>query len=93
MNRLDFRALLQSRFPGDYSEAFALLEAHRDTTPEAGKTEQHHICPRKQFPEYEFGYPGNLIDLPIAVHHRIHEHYTGLLIRRSYSLLLLKKSN
>lgn len=97
MNRLDFQALLQARFPGDYSAAWALLAEH-ETESRTGETEEHHICPRKQFPEYEFGYPGNLIHLPIASHHLVHEHYgkanTALIVNSRWlsagSLLALK---
>jgi hypothetical protein len=50
MNPLD---TLQQRYPeADFSIYFSFLDACKSTRKEKGKTQIHHICPRKQFPEH-----------------------------------------
>jgi general stress protein YciG len=75
------RAVLQERYPeADFWPYFSFLEACRGT--EKGlDTHEHHICPRAQFPEYEKGFPENLITLKLTDHswaHRLLELACGI---------------
>lgn len=54
--------VLQERYPlADFSVYFRHLSACQ--TVKGLNTHEHHICPRKQFPEYAEGFPENLITL------------------------------
>lgn len=67
------RAVLQERYPAsDFSFYFRHLEACMGTEKQRGRTHEHHICPCKQFPEYEHDEPANLITLTIEDHSWAH---------------------
>lgn len=66
------RAALQERYPtADFWEYFRFLGECKGTHPE-GRTHEHHICPRKQFPEFVDA-PENLITLSIDDHAHAHD--------------------
>jgi hypothetical protein len=66
------RAVLQERYPQtDFWEYFRFLGECKGTTL-SGRTNDHHICPEKQFPEYKHD-PENLITLTIEDHAYAHE--------------------
>jgi hypothetical protein len=71
------KAVLQERYPtADHDKLviyFRNVEALRGTKRESGRTHRHHICPVAQFPEYEFDYPENLIDVTIEDHIFLHK--------------------
>jgi hypothetical protein len=68
---MDPRAELEKRYPqADFWEYFHFLQSC--IADKAADTNDHHICPRKQFPEFENGCPENLVTLKIADH--IHAH-------------------
>lgn len=51
---------LETRYPeADFSAYFLFIEACR-ALPESCEKQEHHICPKKQFPEYRIGCPENL---------------------------------
>jgi hypothetical protein len=66
------RTTLQERYPeADFSIYFRFLDACRDT--EKGlDTQEHHICPRKQFPEF-IDEAENLMTLRIDDHDFAHK--------------------
>lgn len=65
------RTALQERYPAaDLFEYFRFLGECRGTAPE-GTTHDHHICPRKQFPEF-IDSPENLITLSVDDHKHAH---------------------
>src|SRR5579864_3176594 len=69
---MNFRAELELRYPSaDFSAYFRFLEACRGTLREAGRTQEHHICPKKQFPEFE-DVAENLMTLRIDDHAHAH---------------------
>jgi hypothetical protein len=71
------RAVLQERYPqADFSIYFRHLEACRGTKRESGRTHEHHICPRKQFPELEHD-SNNLITLTSEDHAHAHKLLTA----------------
>jgi hypothetical protein len=62
---------LQERYPlADFSIYFRHLEACR--TVKGLNTQDHHICPKKQFPEYRYS-PENLITLTVKDHAHAHK--------------------
>jgi hypothetical protein len=66
-------SILQERYPTAHLGAyFAFVESCRGTKQESGRTNEHHICPKKQFPEYEHD-PDNLITLTIGDHAHAHK--------------------
>lgn len=66
------QTVLQERYPSaDFGPYFAFLEACKGLTPEKGKTHEHHICPKAQFPEYRYEL-ANLITLMIEDHRQSH---------------------
>jgi hypothetical protein len=66
------QAVLHERYPlADFSIYFRHLEACR--TEKGLNTQDHHICPRKQFPEYAEGFPENLITLMTDDHNWAHK--------------------
>jgi hypothetical protein len=73
------RSILQERYPlADFSIYFRHLDVCR--TVKGLNTHDHHICPRKQFPELEQD-PDNLITLAIGDHafaHRLLEAACGI---------------
>ncbi len=61
-------AVLQKRYPdADFSIYFRYLNACV-VAVRSDLTNEHHICPRKQFPEYADGFPENRITLLIDDH-------------------------
>jgi hypothetical protein len=65
------REVLQERYPlADFSIYFRHLEACR--TVKGLNTQDHHICPKKQFPEYRYS-PENLITLTVKDHAHAHK--------------------
>jgi len=67
------RTVLQERYPSaDLWEYFRFLGECAGTLPE-GEAHEHHICPKKQFPEYAEGFPENLITLRIEDHAFAHK--------------------
>jgi hypothetical protein len=69
---------MQAKYPAaNLAVYFAFIAGCRQFEPEPqkGLTHEHHICPRKQFPEYAEGFPENLITL----HTRLHAHAHRLL--------------
>ena len=67
------QATLQEWYPlSDFSMYFRYLESCIGTKSESGCTQDHHICPRKQFPELEHD-PDNLITLRIEDHAHAHK--------------------
>jgi hypothetical protein len=63
-------SVLQERFPlADFSIYFRHLAACR--TAKGLNTQDHHICPKKQFPEYRYE-PENLITLTREDHAHAH---------------------
>ena len=72
------RAVLQERYPdADFAVYFRFLDACSGTKSESGRTHDHHICPRKQFPEYAEGFRENLITLTIEDHAFVHKLLEG----------------
>jgi hypothetical protein len=66
------QTVLQERYPrADFSEYFRFLETRRCSNKIGAH--DHHICPKKQFPEYEFGFLENRILLSVADHMLAHE--------------------
>ena len=68
------QSVLQERYPAaNLIVYFAFLDACRQFEPEPqkGKTHEHHICPRKQFPEH-IAAPENMITLYTALHQHAH---------------------
>jgi len=66
------RTVLQERYPqADFWEYFRFLGECKGTMP-SGRTNEHHICPEKQFPEYK-GASENLITLTLEDHAYAHE--------------------
>jgi hypothetical protein len=66
------RTELEKRYPeADFSVYFHFLSEHK--TEKAWNTHDHHICPRKQFPEFAEGFPENLITLTVGDHAHAHE--------------------
>ncbi len=66
------QTVLQERYPAaDFWAYFHFLQSCIGT--EKGNTHEHHICPKKQFPEYEFFFPENLITLKLGDHARAHK--------------------
>lgn len=73
------RIALETRYPvADFSAYFAFLETCIGTASEKGRTHEHHIAPKKQFPELEHD-PSNLITLTVEDHKRAH-HLLGLVV-------------
>lgn len=66
---------LRQRYPeADFAAYFCFLAEH--SAKKSKETQEHHICPKKQFPEFAEGFPENLITLQIRDHafaHRILE--------------------
>lgn len=63
---------LEKRYPqADFSIYFRHLEACR--TVKGLNTQDHHICPRAQFPEYAEDFSENLITLNIEDHDFAHK--------------------
>lgn len=77
---MDPKTVLQERYPlADFSVYFRHLVACR--TEKGPDTQEHHICPRKQFPEFAEGFPENLATLHIDDHahaHRLLEAACGI---------------
>jgi hypothetical protein len=68
------RQVLQERYPAaNLAVYFAFIAGCRQFEPEPkkGMTHEHHICPRKQFPEY-VEEPENLITLYTPLHMHAH---------------------
>lgn len=82
---------LEKRYPlADFFVYFRHLSACQ--TVKALDTHEHHICPRKQFPQYAEGFPENLITLKIDDHafaHRLLEAASGI---KAPSIALFEKS-
>jgi hypothetical protein len=65
-------AVLQERYPSaDFSIYFRHLAACQ--VVKGPNTQDHHICPRKQFPEFATGFSENLITLSIEDHAWAHK--------------------
>jgi RNA polymerase subunit RPABC4/transcription elongation factor Spt4 len=65
------QTVLQERYPAsDFALYFRYLSACK--TVKGLYTQDHHICPRKQFPEYAEGFPENLITLSAEDHKQAH---------------------
>ncbi len=65
--------VLQERYPqADFSVVFSFCEARRGRVKSKGM-HGHHYCPVAQFPEFEFGYPENIIFLTIEEHIEVHK--------------------
>jgi hypothetical protein len=65
---------LQERYPAAnlvVYNAFMELCRQFEPEPQKGLTQEHHICPRKQFPEHEHA-PENLITLRTPLHQHAH---------------------
>jgi hypothetical protein len=65
---------LQRRYPTAplvVYNAFMDLCRQFEPEPRAGETHEHHICPKKQFPEYRYD-PDNLITLYLPLHAHAH---------------------
>jgi hypothetical protein len=74
------REVLQAKYPAaNLAVYFAFIEMCRQFEPEPQKrlTHEHHICPRKQFPEYAEGFPENLITLRTHLHMHAHKLLTA----------------
>jgi len=74
---MNLQTTLQARYPlAELTVYFAFIDLCRqfELEPQKGKTHEHHICPKKQFPELEHA-PENLITL----HTRLHAHAHRLL--------------
>ena len=68
------QTVLQERYPAaNLAVYFAFIAGCRQFEPEPkkGLTHEHHICPRKQFPEY-VEEPENLITLYTPLHMHAH---------------------
>jgi hypothetical protein len=68
------QTVLQERYPAaNLAVYFAFIAGCRQFEPEPqkGKTHEHHICPKKQFPEYRYE-PENLITLYTPLHAHAH---------------------
>lgn len=81
---------LEKRYPhADFWEYFCFLQKCIET--EKGSTQEHHICPRKQFPEF-IDSPENVMTLRVADHahaHRLLEAACGI---KAPSTALFEKS-
>jgi len=67
------RTELEARYPSaDFSVYFRFLEACHGTV-RAEDTNDHHICPRKQFPQFAEEFPENLITLKLDDHAFAHK--------------------
>jgi hypothetical protein len=69
------QTILQERYPAAnlvVYNAFMELCRQFEPEPQKGMTQEHHICPRKQFPEYVAA-PENLITLRTLLHQHAHK--------------------
>jgi hypothetical protein len=70
---MDPQKVLRERYPSvDFTAYFRHLSGSARTVCSAA-TNKHHICPRKQFPEYEKGFPENTVILHIDDHEFAHK--------------------
>jgi len=61
------RTELEKRYPlADFTEYFSFLAEH--VTEKSLNTNEHHICPRKQFPDFAQGFPENTVTLRARDH-------------------------
>jgi len=77
------QAVLQERYPNANLDKLDIYFLHLDAcrTEKGLDTHEHHICPKKQFPEYAKGCPENLITLKIDDHvwaHKLLEDACGV---------------
>lgn len=71
---MSHQAIMQQKYPSANLVVYgAFMELCRQFEPEPqkGRTHEHHICPKKQFPELEHS-PKNLITLYTELHMHAH---------------------